>query len=351
MDGYAVRSGDVPGASQTNAKSLKLVGEIPAGGDPELPEINGGECVRVYTGSRLPKGADAVVMQEDARHADADHVEFTDSVKPWEHIRFQGEDIRKGTVLARTGESISVGHIAALAATGSARIAVSKRPRVALLATGDELVEPGSALAPGQIYESNRVLLAELVRAAGGQASVLPLVPDSLAATRDAFVSAWESHDVVLTTGGVSVGDYDFVRPALEEAGGVLDFWRVAVRPGKPFVHGRMDACHHFGLPGNPVSALVTFLLLVRPALLRMQGAQCVDLPIRRGMLTEDVANSGNRRHFMRVSIDERSRVRLGGAQASHAVKPLAETNGLLDVASNKTLKAGTEIEVLIWKS
>jgi len=223
-------------------------------------------------------------------------------------------------------------------------------PRVALLATGSELIEGGLPPAPGKIYESNRSMLAALVRQAGGVPIILPLVEDTLTATRNALRDAVAQCDVVVTAGGVSVGEFDFVKQAFEELGGELAFWRVAIRPGKPFVFGRSHGKFLFGLPGNPVSALVTFLLLVRPALRRLQGATDPALPKSFGVLVEPLENPGDRRHFMRVFLDEHGDVRSTGVQSSHILSSLAQANGLVDVPPHATLSAGATVPVIRWE-
>ena len=212
---------------------------------------------------------------------------------------------------------------------------------VGLLATGSELQEPGQPLAPGQIYESNRIALAALMQRAGAVPRTFPLVADALAATSLALADAFNQCDAVVTSGGVSVGEMDFIKRAFEQIGGELEFWKVAIKPGRPFVFGRCRGKLLFGLPGNPVSALVTFLLLVRPALLRWQGATDVSLPAHPGVLAEPLANDGERRHFMRVKVDPTGKVRSAGVQASHVLSSVAAANGLVDVPPNTTLACG----------
>ena len=230
-------------------------------------------------------------------------VHFLEPVKPWENIRFQGEDVKPSAVVVEPGERIGVGHLALLGALGINQVAAIRRPRVGLLATGSELREAGQPLGPGQIYESNRLALAALVTQAGGVPKLFPLVSDTPDATRTALAEAFSDCDVVVTSGGVSVGELDFVKSAFQELGGKLEFWRVAIKPGKPFVFGRWKDKCLFGLPGNPVSALVTFLLLARPALRRLQGAGETGLPAHPGVLAEALVNPGGRRHFIRAGV------------------------------------------------
>jgi molybdopterin molybdotransferase len=237
-----------------------------------------------------------------------------------------------------------------LAAAGLARVQVGRQPVVGLLATGSELTEPGHPLGPGRIYESNRATLAALIGRAGAVPIVLPLVADVLAETSLALADAFSQSDAVVTSGGVSVGEMDFLKRAFEQIGGSLEFWKVAIKPGRPFVFGRLQGKLLFGLPGNPVSALVTFLLLVRPALLRWQGATDVSLPAHPGVLAEPLANLGERRHFIRVKVDATGKVRSTGIQASHVLSSVAAANGLVDVPADTTLAEGSAVTVLRWE-
>ena len=351
MDGYAVRAADVAGAKPDAPVRLRLAGRV-AAGDKFAGEMAAGSCVRLFTGSPLPAGADAVVMQEDTqvKPEEPGTVFFLEGAKPWENVRFKGEDLKRGTALAEAGDVLTPGRLSLLAAAGVGRARVGCQPVVAVMATGSELVEAGQPLGPGQIYESNRLGLAALIQRAGGMPKVFPLVADALAATRLALSEAFRECDLVVTSGGVSVGEMDFVKRAFEDAGGQLQFWKVAVKPGRPFVFGRYQGKFLFGLPGNPVSALVTFLLMVRPALLRWQGASDLALPASPGVLAEPLANPGERRHFMRVNLDVAGQVRSTGLQASHALSALAHANGLVDVPGRTALPTGTVIRVLRWE-
>lgn len=363
MDGYAVRAQDVAPASPQNPVSLPLAGRV-AAGETFDGELAARQCIRIFTGSPLPNGADAVVMQEDTR-TDANHpreVVFLDSVKPWENVRFRGEDVKRGARVAEPGEILSAAQIGLLAAVGVGDIDVGCRPSVALVATGSELVESAgesasevkdsrsSSVRVGQIYESNRAALAALVGNAGGHPTIFPIVPDEPKATRAALERAFSQCDMVVTCGGVSVGEMDFVKSAFEQLGGHLDFWKVAMKPGRPFVFGRHENKFLFGLPGNPVSAFVTFLLLVRPALLRWQGAAQVRLPSSFGILAEPLSNPGGRRHFLRVLLDSDQKVRSAGVQASHFLSSIALAQGLVDLPPQTTLPAGKVVQVLRWE-
>lgn len=348
MDGYAVRAADVSSASADNPSSLKCVGAVPAGSS-FLGAVQPGTCVRIFTGSPLPNGADAVVMQEDTR-AVSETVEVLDTVRPWENVRLTGQDVKQGATVARAGDRLTAGRIALLGALGVSEVSLGRQPLVGILSTGNELIEPGGHLESGQIFESNRSALASLVTAAGSVARPLPLVRDEPAATTEALRSAFEVCDAVVTTGGVSVGEHDLVKASFESLGGTLDFWKVNLKPGKPFVFGRLGQKFLFGLPGNPVSAFVTFLLLVRPALLKMQSASNLDLPSHTAILGEDFQNKGDRRHFVRVTVNEAGTVHSTGMQASHALSSLSAANALLDVPPRTLLEAGRTVQVLRWE-
>ena len=348
MDGYAVRAAEVRGAKPATPVRLRVRTRIPAG-EHFAGELAPGECARLFTGSPLPRGADAVVMQEDTRTDAAQPAEILvcENVATGEYVRRQGEDVRRGATLVEAGVVLTPGKISLLAATGITQVSVGRRPVVGLLATGSELREAGQPLAPGQIYESNRATLAPLATRAGATSVTFPLVPDTPAITRSALEQAFSESEIVITSGGVSVGEMDFVKTAFESLGGELQFWKVAIRPGKPFVFGRLGKKFLFGLPGNPVSAFVTFLLLVRPALWRWQGARDVALPTQPGVLGEPISNTGDRRHFVRVRVDREGNVFSAGPQASHALVSLAAADGLLDVPPATHLAAGMKVSVL----
>jgi len=351
MDGYAVRAEDVTSAKPDSPVRLQLTGKV-AAGEMYDGEVTSKACVRLFTGAPLPRGADAVVMQEDVRleSGEPGEIGVLDPVKPWENVRLQGEDVKRGTPLARAGNLLTTGAISLLAAAGLTEVTVGRRPSVGILSTGSELKEPGQPLASGQIYESNRISLAALTRKAGGLPAAFPLVPDTLADTRAALAEALERSEVLVSSGGVSVGEMDFLKQAFEQVGGEVQFWKVAVKPGRPSVCGRRRDKFLFGLPGNPVSALITFLLLVRPALLRWQGAQEVGLLRCPGVLAEPLANPGERRHFMRVKMDAMGKIYSAGVQASHALGSLAAANGLVDVPPRTTLAAGISVQMIRWE-
>ncbi len=351
VDGYAVRAKEVQGATESSPKSLSLCGRTPAG-ETFAGAVEDGNCVRIFTGSPLPAGADAVVMQEDTKTDPAapDTVLVTDAVRPWENVRFRGEDVKSGVVVAEPGRALGPARLGLLGALGLTEVAVGRKPKVSLLATGSELIEGGKLLSPAGIYESNRASLAALVSDAGGVPKVFPLVRDTAKETQQALSAAFADADLVVTSGGVSVGEMDFVKSAFSDLGGQLEFWKVAIRPGRPFVFGQLNGKFLFGLPGNPVSAFVSFLLLARPALLRWQGAVETGLSRQTGTLSEAVSNDGGRRHFMRVRMDANGVVHPTGAQASHILSSLAAANALMDVPPNTTFAAGALVQVLRWE-
>jgi molybdopterin molybdotransferase len=348
MDGFALRAADIAGATRGSPVRLGLTGRV-AAGETLADEIKAGTCIRLFTGSPVPRGADAVLMQEDTQ-TDASEILCLEAVQPGENVRRKGEDVAEGAPLAEAGEVLLPCRLSVLAACGIGTVRAGCPPTVGVLASGSELIEPGEPLGPSQIYESNRVALAALMKRVGAKPQAMPIVPDSLAATRRALAECFAQCEVVVTSGGVSVGELDLVKRAFEEVGGQLQFWKVAIRPGRPFVFGRWGKKLLFGLPGNPVSALVTYLLLVRPALLRWQGAVEVAMPNYWGELAEPLSNPGERRHFVRVKLDRAGKIRSAGRQGSHMVSSMATANGLVDVPAQTTLASGAKVAAMSWE-
>ncbi|HTH49802.1 MAG TPA: gephyrin-like molybdotransferase Glp [Candidatus Limnocylindria bacterium] len=346
MDGYAVRATD----TAVTPASLALVGRT-AAGEASAIALAAGECVRVFTGAPLPAGADAVVMQEDTQTDPAvpGRIVVCEGVKPWENVRFRGEDIARDAVLISPGTRLGPQHLALLGSVGLAEVAVHRVPRVALLANGSELRPPGTELAEGQIFESNTAMLAALVRRFGGKPVFSRCVPDEEPLLMEAFREAFAAADLVITVGGASVGDHDRVKPVFTALGGQLDLWRVALKPGKPFCFGRLEGKCLLGLPGNPVSAFVTAVLLVQSALRKLQGTSDGEPPATLGILAAACSNPDRRRHFVRVVTDAEGKVKPAGPQASHRLGSLAAADGLVDVPPESTLAAGTVVRVLRW--
>ena len=340
MDGYAV----VADSCRTG-QSQRVVGEQPAGVDRKL-RVAAGEAARVFTGAPIPEGADAVVMQEDVRR-DGSEIFINTDVEPGEFVRRRGSDLSEGQKILSVGERIRPQTLASLAAQGFAEIEVGGEVRGAIITTGDELVQPGGSLAAGQIYESNSTLLRALFGQCGVSIAAVEHCPDDALAIEAALRRSLV-YDVLVIVGGVSVGARDLVKPALTSVGAQTDLWRVSVKPGKPFLFGRAGQCAIFGLPGNPVSAFVTFLLFVRPAILRMMGASQDELflPTYEAQLTEEVQNRSDRPHYMRGRL-ERGTFTPVGRQESHALYGLSRANALLRVGPGEVFPRGATVPII----
>jgi molybdopterin molybdotransferase len=324
MDGYAVRAADTPGR-------LRLRGEV-AAGDATLPTVDAGTAVRIMTGAPLPPGADAVVPIEEAEEADGT-VAIADGVRSAAYVRAAGHDTAVGDEVCLPGV-LTPAKIAVLASLGIGELAVRRRPVIAILSTGSELVAPGEALRPGQIHDANGVALAAAVSDAGGEPLVVPRQPDDERQIQHALSDAAARSDLVVASGGVSVGRLDYVRIVLERRGS-LNFWRIAVQPGKPLAVGALDGSTVIGLPGNPVSALVTFELFVRPFIRSMLGLVGDGRLHVRATPEMRIEKDPARRAFLRVSIwheDGEIHARAAGGQGSSQLRPLADANGLLIV-------------------
>ncbi|HEY7849696.1 MAG TPA: gephyrin-like molybdotransferase Glp, partial [Ktedonobacterales bacterium] len=303
MDGYALRSADTQDASAQSPVRLRLVGEVPAG-SVYAGVAQPGEAIRILTGAPLPDGADAALQQELTEVGDG-WVTIREPVAPGTNVRHIGDDVRPGMLLARAGAELGPAEIALLASLGVSPVRVRRRPRVAILATGDELTPLGQPLKPGQIYNSNTPYLIAAVARAGAVPVALGIAPDRAEALR-AMLTQAQGYDLILTSGGVSVGDYDLVKQILSEQGAV-EFWRVRVRPGKPLAFGFLGQTPLLGLPGNPVSAAVTFELFGRPAIRRMLGAAQVERPVVAVTLAGDEQRRSDRRQFVRVRLASRA--------------------------------------------
>lgn len=348
MDGYALRSRDAAGATPRSPRDLLLVGEVPAG-SVFAGVVGPGEAVRILTGAPLPAGADAVLQQELTEVA-GDRVRLLAEAPAGNNVRPAGDDLRRGQILLPAGSDIGPSEVALLAAAGVHPVAVARRPRVAILSTGDELAPLGEPLRPGQIRESNGPYLVAAVLRAGGEPMALGVARDRADEIRAALERA-RAADLVLTSGGVSVGDYDLVKQILGEQGNV-DFWRVNMRPGKPLAFGLLGATPLLGLPGNPVSAAVTFELFGRPAIRRMQGARRVERPLVEVVYHgEDLARA-DRRHFVRVRLDAERGTLVAtttGAQGSHLISSLQGASALLVVYEGEgVVRSGDVVPALL---
>lgn len=347
MDGYAVCSED---PELLRGAPLRIAQRIFAGAAPGAP-ITAGHCARIFTGAPLPAGADAVIAQEDATVQDHDQVMFRERPAAGACVRRAGDDVREGQQIAAAGDSMNAARIALLTAAGVEHVRVHRAPNVAVIVTGDELRTPGQALEPGTIHDSNRPMLEALVRRVGGAVVHSQQVGDDPGLLREALRAAAAAGDAVICSGGVSVGDADHVRDLLAEAGEVA-FWRLALKPGKPFAFGTLHGRPFFGLPGNPVSTLVTFLLLVKPALLRMAGASDLTTPSMVATLATEVRKRPGRRDFQRgrfeTTAEGEVRVHAFERQDSNLLGVMAAANCLIDLPrDNGDVAAGSRVRII----
>ena len=345
MDGYAVRADDVARAPVT----LPVVADIPAG-HPTNAHLEPGTAMRIMTGAFVPAGADAVV-QVELTDGGLERVRIAKGVARGASIRRRGEDMRAGQVVLRGGVRIGPAEIAVLASAGKAQVQVGRRPTVAILSTGDELVDVGETPAPGQIVNTNGSLLAALVRETGAIARPLGIVRDTREATIAAFEQAGES-DFVISSGGVSVGAFDFVKDALDALGAETKFWRVSMKPGKPVVLSRLRDRIVFGLPGNPVSCFVSFHLFVAPALRKAMGQEAgLSAPVVRATLTHPVKGAPERRVYARVQVASQGGALVAtplASQSSGALTSMLAANGLAVIAEGSHGAAGAEVDVVL---
>ena len=344
MDGYAVRSAEIADEGVPLAVSQR----IPAGAAP--PPLQPATAARIFTGAPVPAGADAIVMQEDTQALDDGRVRILKVPDAGQWIRRSGEDITRGSTVLARGERLGPAAQGLAASIGREHLQVARRPRVALFSTGDELVMPGQvapeAMKPGAIYNSNRFFLRSLLLRLGCEVRDLGIVPDRRDATLAALREAARDNDLILTSGGVSVGEEDHIKPAVQELGS-LDLWQIAMKPGKPFAYGKVADAHFIGLPGNPVSSFVTFLLLVRPFLLKLQGATqlapvAVQLPAQ-----FDWPRPDRRREFLRARRDAQGRLALFQNQSSGVLTSTVWADGLIDVPAGRTIAQGDPVRFL----
>ncbi len=343
MDGYAVRCADLEAGD-----ALAVTQRIAAGASGEA--LARGSVARIFTGAPIPAGADAVVMQEDCKVLDDGKVLVQAAVVPGQWIRRAGEDIACGAVVLPRGARLTPAALGLAASIGMSTLKVVRRPRVALFSTGDELVMPGEVapdqMKPGTIYNSNRFFLRALLLRLGCEVSDLGIVPDRLDATVQALSSAAHEHDLILTSGGVSVGEEDHIKPAVQSLGS-LDLWQLAIKPGKPFAYGRVQGAHLIGLPGNPVSSFVTFVLLVRPFLLRLQGltqssAGSILMPAHFTWPKAD-----RRREFLRARRNTQGGLDLFANQSSGVLTSVVWADGLVDNPPGQTIAHGDSVRFI----
>lgn len=350
MDGYAVRRGEIADEGVVLAVSQR----IPAGAAPQA--LQPGTVARIFTGAPVPAGADAIVMQEDTELLADGRVRILRVPSAGQWIRRSGEDVTRGACILARGERLSPASLGLAAGIGRDRLQVARRPRVALFSTGDELVMPGDvapeAMPPGAIYNSNRFFLRSLLLRLGCEVRDLGIVPDQREATVDALRAAARDNDLILTSGGVSVGEEDHVKPAVQ-ALGELDLWQIAMKPGKPFAHGRLRpgnggaGAHFIGLPGNPVSSFVTYLLLVRPFLLKLQGARQL-APVALSLPAAfDWPRPDKRREFLRARRTADGALELFANQSSGVLTSTVWADGLIDNPGGRAIARGDLVRFL----
>jgi molybdopterin molybdotransferase len=345
MDGFAVISEDVKRASEDNPIQLPIIEIIPAGYAPKK-RLARGQASRIMTGSMMPEGADAVIMQEVTAWDDAT-VKILESAKIHQNIRFTGESVKAGDLVIPKGKLLRPQEISMLASLNRSAVSVYRRPKVAVVSTGDELTPLGEALKPGKIRDSNRYGICAQLREVGCEPVDVGIAIDDEAETERKFREGLAQADALITSGGVSVGDYDVVKVVLMKLG-VLNFWRVAMKPGKPQAYGISDGKPIFGLPGNPVSSLVVFELFVRPALLKMAGHTKLLRPTFKAILEENVFNRDGRVNYMRAIISKRDGTHYAkttGPQGSGILYSLVLANGFIIIPPGASIKAGEAVE------
>jgi molybdopterin molybdotransferase len=349
VDGFAVQSSDLAGASRDNPVLLQVIEDLPAG-RVSAQCLKPGEAIRIMTGAPIPAGAEAVVMVEDTE-AEGEAVRIFREVKAGANIRRRGEDLKAGVKVFSPGTALGPAEIGILASLNRGTVFVYRRPRVAIVATGDELVEVGEQIRPGQIISSNTYTLTSQVRQCGAIPIDLGIGRDDLGMLRQKLEEGC-SADLLITSGGVSMGDYDLVKEALKEMEGEVKFWRVAIRPGMPTAFGIVLGKPFFGLPGNPVSSMVCFELFARPALLKMGGHSHLFRPSIQAILDQGVAKKPGRTHFVRVILERKEGevyARLTGDQGSGILSSLVHAHGLAVIPEDSPLvRAGEKVKVLL---
>lgn len=346
MDGYAFRFADVKGADTV----LTVRQRIPAGG--QGAKLGESEAARIFTGAPLPEGADSVIRQEWCS-VEGDKLKFLRFPEKGDSVRLAGEDVKQGEPVLYAGTRLRAQHLGVAASVGLIGLPVARKPKVALLVTGDELLMPGNPLLPGKIYNSNRYVLRALLEDFGCIVTDYGIVPDNFRATCSALASAADDHDLILTSGGVSVGEEDHVKAAIETEG-KLHFWKIAVKPGKPLVYGEIGKASPgkkgvpvIGLPGNPVSGFVTFLLFVRPYILRMQGVQDIApkaIPVRSASSHD---RPGERQEFLRARLNGEGEAELFGNQGSGILSSLVWGDGLVDNPPGRSIAIGDWVKFI----
>ena len=353
VDGYAVKSEDVANASKDNPVKLKIVGKIAAGDYADF-EIKNGETAKVMTGAMIPKGADAVCMVEFTKE-DNGYVEIYSKVKKWENVRFKGEEIKEGEVALEEKTFITPSVVGLLAKLGYNEVFVYRKPKVALIITGKELVYPGYELEKGKIWDANSFSLEASLKLDGFECKNLSLVGDDKNLFENLVKEAVKNFDVILVSGGTSEGEEDFVREVFNKIGVRKVFWKVAIKPGKPIFFGKLNKTLLFALPGNPASAMVCYYEFVRPALLKMSGRKDIFLPKVKARLVEEIKRKPGRREFIRAMAFWNGNeyvVKSAGMQESHVLKSFAEANCFIVIDKEKEVckeNELVEVELLPW--
>jgi molybdopterin molybdotransferase len=347
MDGYAVRHIDTKGATQDKPLHFKIIEDIPAG-KVALKKIKKGEAARIMTGAVIPEGADSVIRQEDTKKNGKTIVIYT-SAEKGQNIRFAGEDVQKGELVVNKGSALRPADIGMMAALGKAFISVYQRPRVAIMSTGDELVDIEINPPLGKIINSNSYSLAAQVLECGGIPIMLGISKDKKLDLQEKFKTALHA-DVIISSGGVSVGDFDFVKDVMGEIGNAMHFWQVAMRPGKPLAFGAIESVPLFGLPGNPVSAMVSFEQFVRPSLLKMQGHRKIFRQTAKAICAEEIQKSAGFKHFIRAIVKKEKDqyiASITGDQGSGILKSMVMANALIVMRENETrIKKGSQVTI-----
>jgi molybdopterin molybdotransferase len=355
MDGFAVRVEDIAAATWTAPVELPVVADV-AAGQRDVPALGHGEAIRIMTGAPLPAGADAVVRFEETNaplpglDGARGTVNIFRAAKRLDNVREAGEDIARGTVVARQGEVLTAARLGLIASVGQPRVAVHRRPVVGILSTGNEVFPPGSDLAPGAIRDSNAFVLATLAKAWGAEVRLLGIARDTVADLTGKLADA-EGADLIVTSGGVSLGDFDFVKDVLR-AEGEIAIWQVRMKPGKPLAFGRIGETPLLGLPGNPVAAAVSFILFGRPAIERMLGYGAREARTVEVECAETIDNRGQRRHYVRVRLepaaDGRLVARMAGGQGAGVLSSLANANALMIVPEDlERVEAGARLRAI----
>ncbi len=349
MDGFAVISEDLKGVDEKHPKVLKIVEELPAGRIPSR-KINRGECAKIMTGGIMPEGADAVVMVENTEQTSVNEVKIKRSVEKGENVRYKGEDIKEGSIVLKKGTRLRPQEIGLLAAIGKSIVNVYQQPIVGILSTGSEIIDIDEPVTEGKVVDSNSYTISSAVREAGGIPLPLGIAKDTEEDIKGKILNT-RAVNVLVTSGGVSVGEFDLVRGLFNEIGCNMKFWKVAIKPGKPFAFGLLNGIPLFGLPGNPVSSFVAFEVFLRPAILKMQGIQNVFRRQLEATMSVDFRNKPGRTHFVRGILKwdgDKLKVQPSGEQGSAMLSTLVSANCLIVIPYDKgDVKKGEKVRVI----